>query len=75
MAKTGFRVIKNMQVNTPLSMMSIPKGETIRVSCRDFSPLSTVKSAATRLNQRLHRVEFRVSTPDNGATIIISRLA
>jgi hypothetical protein len=73
MAKTEFRVIRETQVNTPESMLTIKKGETVTVSCTDFSPLSTVKSAATRLNQRAGFVEFEVTSPDNGATIIIKR--
>lgn len=73
MAKSEFRVVRETQVNTPESMLTVPKGKTIIVSCKDFSPYSTVKSAATRLNQRLGTTEFQVSTPDNGATIIIKR--
>ena len=73
MAKSEFRVIRETQVNTPESLLTIAKGHTVQVSCKEFSPLSTVKSAATRLNQRLEKIEFEVSTPDNGATIIIKR--
>lgn len=73
MAKSEFRVVRETQVNTPESMLTMPKGKTVTVSCKDFSPYSTVKSAATRLNQRLGSIEFEVSTPDNGATIIIKR--
>lgn len=73
MAKPVFRVIRETQVNTPESLLTMPKGRTVTVSCKDFSPYSTVKSAATRLNQRLGSIEFEVSTPDNGATIIIKR--
>ena len=64
MAKSEFRVIRETQVNTPESLLTIAKGHTVTVSCKDFPPLSTVKSAATRLE---------VTTPDNGATIIIKR--
>jgi len=71
--KKGFRVIKETQVNTPESMLTINPGDTVKVSCVDFAPYSTVKSAATRLNQRVGWVEFSVDTPDNGATIIITR--
>lgn len=55
MAKSEFRVIRETQVNTPESLLTIAKGHTVTVSCKDFSPLSTVKSAATRLNQRLEK--------------------
>lgn len=73
MEKSKFRVIRETQVNTPESMLTMPKGETVSIPCKDFSPYSTVKSAATRLNQRVGCIEFEVSTPDNGATIIIKR--
>lgn len=73
MAKTEFHVIRETQVNTPESMLTIKAGETVTVSCKDFSPFSTVKSAATRLNQRAGFVEFEVASPDNGATIVIKR--
>lgn len=73
MSKSEFRVIKETQVNTPESMLTMPKGETVSISCKDFAPYSTVKSAATRLNQRFNCIEFEVSTPDNGATIVIKR--
>lgn len=73
MAKSEFRIVRETQVNTPESMLTMPKGETVKVSCKDFAPYSTVKSAATRLNQRVGCIEFEVSTPDNGATIIIKR--
>ena len=73
MAKSEFSVVRETQVNTPESLLTITKGHTVTVSCKEFSPLSTVKSAATRLNQRLGKIEFEVSTPDNGATIIIKR--
>ena len=71
--KNQMRVIRETQVNTPESMLTIEPGSTVEVSCVDFSPFSTVKSAATRLNQRAGFVEFEVSTPDNGATIVIIR--
>lgn len=73
MAKSEFRVVRETQVNTPESLLTVEKGETVRVSCKDFSSYSTVKSAATRLNQRAGCVEFEITTPDNGATIIIKR--
>jgi hypothetical protein len=73
MAKSEFRVVRETQVNTPESLLTVEKGETVTVSCKDFSPYSTVKSAATRLNQRAGFVEFEITTPDNGATIVIKR--
>ena len=73
MAKSEFRVIRETTINTPESLLTIAKGHTVTVSCKDFSPYSTVKSAATRLNQRLNKIEFEVTPHDNGATIIIKR--
>ncbi len=73
MAKSEFRVIRETTINTPESLLTIAKGHTVTVSCKEFSPYSTVKSAATRLNQRLGKIEFEITTPDNGATIIIKR--
>lgn len=73
MEKSEFRVIRETLVNTPESLLTVNKGETVSVSCKDFSPMSTVKSAATRLNQRAGFVEFEITSPDNGATIVIKR--
>lgn len=73
MAKSEFRVVRETQVNTPESLLTVGKGETVKVSCKDFAPYSTVKSAATRLNQRIGCIEFEISSPDNGATIVIKR--
>lgn len=66
-------IIRETQVNTPESLLTIAKGARVIVPCQDFSPYSTVKSAVSRLNQRAGFTEFEVSTPDNGATIIIKR--
>ena len=35
MAKSEFRVVRETQVNTPESMLTMPKGETVKVSCKD----------------------------------------
>lgn len=70
---TDFHIIRETQVNTPESLLTVGKGETVKVSCKDFAPYSTVKSAASRLNQRIGCIEFEITTPDNGATIIIKR--
>nr|WP_315092595.1 hypothetical protein [uncultured Alloprevotella sp.] len=55
MEKSVFRVIKDVQVNTPESMQTIQPGKEIKISCVEFAPYGTVKSAATRLNQRVAR--------------------
>lgn len=75
MAKSEFRVVRETVVNTPKSLLTMKKGETITIQCNDFTPYSTVKSACTRLNQRFGLNEFDVSTPDNGATIVVKREA
>lgn len=75
MKEKEFHIIRENIVNTPESLLTIAKGTTVSVPCQEFSPYSTVKSAATRLNQRAGFVEFEVSTPDNGATIVIRRHA
>ena len=67
------RVIRVNRVDTPASMLTIKPGTTATISCADFSRLGTVKSAATRLNQRSGFLEFEVSDIDNGAIIIIKR--
>ncbi len=72
-SESEFHVVRETQVNTPESLLTVEKGKTVSVSCKDFSPYSTVKSAACRLNQKLGCIEFEISTPDNGATIIIQR--
>ena len=73
MEESKFRVIRETNVNTPESMLTMKKGEIVKIACQDFAPYGTVKSAATRLNQRFGCIVFEVSTPDNGATIVIKR--
>lgn len=68
-----FRIIREMQVNTPSSLLTITPGTTVSVPCKEFAPWSTVKSAITRINQRMNRTEFSSTSPDNGATIVITR--
>lgn len=73
MATKNFKVVRETMVNTPESLLTIEPGATVEVSCVEFSPINTVKSAASRLNARAGFTEFEVSTPDNGATIAIHR--
>lgn len=75
MEEKEFHIVRETQVNTPESLLTIAKGAKVSVPCQEFSPYSTVKSAATRLNQRAGFTEFEVTSPDNGATIIICRHA
>lgn len=71
--KQNFQVIRETIVKTPDSMLTINPGTSVEIACEDFRQLTTVKSAATRLNQRADFIEFEVSSPDNGATIVITR--
>lgn len=67
------KIIREERINAPKSLETIPVGKTVEVPCTEFSPYSTVKSAACRLNQKAGYSEFDISTPDNGATIVITR--
>lgn len=69
----GFRVVRETRVNTPESLLTLPAGGEVRIASKGFSNLQTVRVAASRLNARAGRVEFVVTTPDNGATIVIKR--
>jgi hypothetical protein len=73
MEKNTFRVIRQTMVNTPQSLMTMRKGSTVSVLCKDFAPYSTVKSAASRLNKRAGHTEFVIESPDNGYTIHVTR--
>lgn len=73
MEEKDIRIVRETIVNAPESLLTIKKGATVSVPCQEFAMLSTVKSAVTRLNQRVGWVEFEVSSPDNGATIVVRR--
>lgn len=68
-----FRIVTDTIINTPESLLTIPSGKQVTVSCVEFSPFSTIRSACCRLNQRAKWTEFECSSPDNGATINIRR--
>lgn len=69
----AFEIIRTTNVVATDSLLTIPVGEKVEVSCAGFAPISTVRSAACRLNGRSGYTEFEVSTPDNGAHIVIER--
>lgn len=71
--QTAMQIIRVNMVDTPASMLTIKPGTSATIRCADFSKLGTVKSAATRLNQRSGYKEFEVRDIDNGAIIIIKR--
>lgn len=68
-----FKIIRETAVNSSKSLLTIPAGRTVTVACQEFAPFGTVKSSASRLNKRAGRVEFTVTSPDNGATLVITR--
>lgn len=69
----AFTIVKETFINTSKSMQTMSAGEIVKIPCTILADLSTVRSAATRLNQRVGWTEFVVSTPDKGATLIIER--
>lgn len=71
--KEPFRIIKVTAVNSRRSLETIEAGTEVKVPCNIFAPLTTVQSAARRLNLKSGLVEFTVSSPDNGATLVIRR--
>lgn len=75
MQKSSFQIVKETNINTPESLMTLRAGETASVSCLDFVSMGTAQSAASRLNQKSGFKEFEISSPDNGVTICIHRNA
>lgn len=75
MKKKEFHVVREEVVKTPDSLLTMAAGTKVEVPCKVFAGYTTVASAATRLNQRAGWKEFEVSSPDNGATIVIKRNA
>ena len=73
MEKNHFQIVKETRINTPQSLLTLEPGETLEISCIDFMPYTTVASAVSRLNQSADWTEFSICTPDNGATIIVTR--
>lgn len=71
--KNNMEIKIEKKVNTPESLLTIGKNSTVIVKAAKFAQLTTVRSAVTRLNQKAGFEEFEVSTPDNGATIVIKR--
>ncbi len=69
----AFEVIRKTTTIATDSLLTLANGEKVEVACTDFAPLQTVHSAASRLNARSGFKEFEITTPDNGAHIIIKR--
>lgn len=66
-------LVRETSINIAKSLLGIARGSVVRVAAPDFARLNSVRSAATRANQRAGFKEFEVSTPDNGATLVIQR--
>lgn len=75
MEKKTFRVVREAVVKIPETLQTLSSGETAEVTCGEFAILGSVHSAACRLNKAAGWKEFEVSTPDNGATIVVRRNA
>lgn len=73
MEKNHFHVVRKTSIVATDSLLTMHPGETASIPCGDFCCLSTAMSAACRLNQQSTYKEFEVSSPDNGATIVIKR--
>ena len=71
----AFEVIRKTTIIATDSLLTMSGGEQVEVSCTDFAPLQTVYSAASRLNAKSGFREFEISSPDNGAHIVIRRNA
>lgn len=69
----AFKVIRKTTIIATDSLLTLANGEKVEVACTAFAPLQTVHSAASRLNARAGFKEFEITTPDNGAHIIIKR--
>lgn len=71
--KNNFHIVRDTRILATDTLQTIDPGTEVSVKCTEFAGLSTVHSAASRLNQRAGFKEFEVSTPDNGLTITIRR--
>lgn len=71
--KDGFHIVKTLRVNTPKTLLTLKRGQSVKVKAKNFAALTTVKSAACRMNQRRGWTEYEVMSPDNGETLIITR--
>lgn len=66
-------IIRETRVVSTKSLLTMRPGERVEVKCVEFVPMNTAQSAVSRLNARSGWVEFRLVSPDNGATLIITR--
>lgn len=75
MSDLTFKIVRETKVNTPESLKTIPVGSSVRIACKDFVSMNTVQAAICRLNQQAGYVEYKVTSPDNGATLDIYHYA
>lgn len=75
MSDLTFKIVRVTKVNTPESLKTIPVGSSVRIACKDFVSMNTVQAAICRLNQQAGYVEYKVTSPDNGATLDIYHYA
>lgn len=54
------------------SIKSIPVGETALYSSLEAGPMSSARSAISRLNKAAGREEFSIATEDNGVTYSVT---
>lgn len=54
------------------SIKSIPVGETAFYSSLEAGPMSSARSAISRLNKAAGREEFSIATEDNGVTYSVT---
>lgn len=60
------------RVSLPDSFRAIPVGKTVTFDCREAGPMSSAKSAVSRLNTAAGREEYRISSTDNGVTYSVT---
>lgn len=61
------------KISVTKTMRNLPIGKSIKFKAREYGPLSSARSAATRMAQS-GEGEWKVTTDDNGTTYTITRL-
>lgn len=54
------------------SIKSIPAGMTVTYDCRVAGPMTSVRSAVSRLNKAAGCEEYKVTSTDNGITYSVT---
>lgn len=60
------------RVSLTESIKSIPVGKTATYDCREAGPMSSAKSAISRLNKAAGRDEYKITSTDNGVTYSVT---